>query len=578
MSEQTPKTTPEMTEHEAFIPPYYLLLLALFGLVVAVGVLVTQPTFNVVGWGALGIAGLSLAAWVLMAPDQAKALITGRTARFGGTSLVITVVFIVALIAIYALIRGQGWRFDLTERDLFSLTPESRQAIAAIGADPNLPPVRLLAFYGVTQAGQRDQDTLLFDDYTQTSGGKISYEFIDPERSPAQAELYQVARSGQIVVVALNESGEPDTANAELVSFFSQDELTNAILRVASQGDFRAYFLNVDGGLQLTSTGGSGLSVLNDSLTQRYDWKTQQVSLFEMMGPQSEIKLNDPLADGEVLVIPGGDKPLTDDELAFIARFVDGGGSLIIFAAPSVRAAAGSDGQASVALNQPLALADNLSDYLYTNFGMRFADNLVLDPTLALQSPLIPVAVDFSSSSYITRGFQPNQGIVFELPHSIEIAPVLPENIIAEELARTSAASFARSDIQALLQEAVPTEPGADDLRGPFVLAAAAENTVTGARVVLFGSLSIPTNTFAFGSGIVNLDAAFNSLVWATRFNDFFSTVNVQSAPREQDVPVFATDQQLRNINLITLILLPFGILAIGFMVWWNNRERAHTR
>ncbi|GIL11430.1 MAG: hypothetical protein BroJett038_01500 [Chloroflexota bacterium] len=574
MTDQTPK----MDEQEAFIPPYYMLILAVAGLVVALAVLVTQPTFTVVGWGALGIGALALVAWVLMAPDQAKAVITGRTARFGGTSLVVTAVFVVALIAIYVFIRGQNWRADLTERDTFSLTTESRQAIAGIGADPNLPSVKLLAFYGASQAGRRDQDTLLFDDYAQTSAGKISYEFVDPERNPQLTELYKVTSSGQIAVVALNEAGEPDVENAELVSFFSQDGLTNAILRVAAQGDFRAYFLNVDGGLGLTDGSASGMSLLNDSLTNRYDWKTQQVSLFEMMGEQSEINLNDPTIDGQVLVIPGGDKPLGDDEMAFIASYVSRGGSLVIFAAPSLRVAATASGETSLSANQPLALAENMSKFLYENFGLRFSDDLVLDPTLSLQSPLRPVAVDFSSTHYITRNFASGQsGIVFDLPHSIEIAPTLPENVTVEELARSSEASFSKSDIQAIINS-TNIEQTEDDPKGPFVLAAAAENSATGARVVLFGSASVPSNNFALGSGLVNLDAAFSSLIWTTRFNDFFSTVNIQSAPNAQDVPVFATDQELRNISLLTLVLLPFGVLAVGFIVWWNNRERAHAR
>lgn len=567
---------PKVNEQEAFIPPYYMLILALVGFVVAVGVVVTQPTFNVVGWGALGIALLSLVAWVLMAPEQAKSVITGRTARFGGTSLLVTVIFLAALVAIYVVVRGRDWRVDLTESDTFSLTEESRQAIAGIGADPNLPQVKLLAFYNSIQAGLRDQNSLLFEDYAETSRGKISYEFIDPERSPAQAELYRITSPGQIAVASVNEDGTLDTENAELVSSLSQDELTNAILRVAAQGDFRAYFLNVDGGLQLMDSGASGMSFLNDSLTQRYDWTTQQVSLFDLMGQASAIDLDDPALDGKVLVIPGGDQPLNDDEMQFITDYVSRGGSLVIFAAPSIRGAAGSDGQATFSQNQPLALAENMSGFLWENFGVRFTGDLIVDPSLSLQSPLIPVATDFSATSYITQNFRPNQeGIVFELPHSIEIAPALPENVTVAELARTSTESFAKQDVQAVLQSDGAIQAEEDDPKGPFVLAVAAENSATGARVVLFGSQSVPANNFALGSGIVNLDAAFNSLVWGTRFNDFFSTVNVQSAASPQDAPVIASDQTLRGIQLFTLFLLPFGILAIGFFVWWNNRSHA---
>jgi hypothetical protein len=562
-------------EQDPFIPPFYMLILALVAFLIFAGVALTQPSVNVVGWGALGIAILSFVAWIFMAPDQAKALITGRTARFGGTSILVTAVFLAALVAIYAVVRDQNWRVDLTQRDTFSLTEEGRQSIAGLGVDPNLPKVQILAFYGASQAGSRDQDTLLFEDYVEASAGKISYEFVDPDRSPAQATQYKITRPGQISVAKINEDGTPDLENAQLVNFFNQDDITNAVLRVAASGDFRAYFLNVEGGLQLDDTSASGLSILNDSLTQRFDWNTQQVSLFELTGADSQITLNDESADGEVMIIAGGDKALTDDELKIITDFVDKGGSLVIFAAPSVTTAVTDQGESGVASNQSLALAENLSNYLYTNFGIRFVDNMVFDPALSVQSPAIPVATTFSSTNYITSAFTPNSnGIVFELPHSIEVAPTLPQNVTVDELASTSDTSFSKTDIQAVLEgnmEAAETDP-----KGPFVLAAAAENSQTGARVVLYGSASVPANNFAsLGSGIVNLDAAFNTLVWSTRFNDYFTTVTVQSPVLPQDAPIFANDQLLRTITLATIFVLPFGVLLIGFLVWWFTRERA---
>jgi ABC-type uncharacterized transport system involved in gliding motility auxiliary subunit len=571
MTNQTPDV---VQDQEPFIPPYYMLILALVGFLVAGGVALTQSTFNVVGWGALGIAILSIIMWIFMAPDQAKALITGRSTRYGGVSIIVTVIFLIMLIIVYLVVRDLNLRVDLTQSDNFSLTDEVRQAITGLGADPNLPSIKILAFLGAAQASTRDQGTLLLEDYVETSGGKISYEFVDPDRNPVEVTKYNV-RAGQVVVVRLDEQGQPDVANAETVNSLNQDELTNAVLRVAASGDFRAYFINVDGGLQLDDATGAGLSSLNSLLTDTLDWKTQQVSLFELTGTGSEIKLNDEAADAEVMVIAGGDKALSDDELKVITDFVDKGGSLVIFAAPSVTAATNAQGESSVASNKPLALADNLSNYLYTNFGMRFVDNLVLDPASSVQSPAIPVATNFSSTSYITRNFVPNaNGVVFDLPHSIELAPTLPENVTVDELVKTGDTSFAKTDIQAVLDgnmDQADTDP-----KGPFTLAASAENSVTGARVVLFGSSGVPSDTFAtFGSGIVNREIGFNTMVWATRFNDFFSTVTVQSAVRPQDAAIFANDQVLRNINLFTIFVLPFGVLAIGFLVWWNTRERA---
>ena len=79
MTAQAPN--PNLSEQEPFIPPFYMLVLAAIGLVIAIVVAFTQPTFTVVGWGGLGLALVSIIVWGFMAPDQVRSLVTGRTAR-----------------------------------------------------------------------------------------------------------------------------------------------------------------------------------------------------------------------------------------------------------------------------------------------------------------------------------------------------------------------------------------------------------------------------------------------------------------------------------------------------------------
>ena len=149
---EEPQQMHDEDNEQPFIPPHYMLILALVGLLVAVGVVFTQPTFTVIGWGGLGITLLSLIAWVLMAPEQARDVLTGRTMRFGGMSFIVTLVVLIALIAIYVVVRGLNVRVDLTQADNYSLSTESRQAISAMSADPTVPKIKMYAFYDATLA------------------------------------------------------------------------------------------------------------------------------------------------------------------------------------------------------------------------------------------------------------------------------------------------------------------------------------------------------------------------------------------------------------------------------------------
>lgn len=548
------------TEQEPFIPPQYLLILSVLGFIVAGIVAFTQPTFTVIGYGGLTFGFLALLAWVLLAPQQAKSVFTGRTARFGGTSLLVTIIVLAMLVGIYTVVRNQEWRLDLTESDAFSLTEESRQAIAGIGADPNVPAVKIIAFSSASQAGQRDQDSVLFDDYVQTSGGKISYEFLDIDRNPQQADLYGVTRAGQIAVVALNEAGEPDTENATIVNFTDQEQLTNAILKAAASGEFQAFFLTVQ------DNASADMSVIKDSLRDRFDWTVEDVSLLELTAPESEFQLNDPNVDGQVLILPGGSQPLADQELQVLQDYLAGGGNLIVFAGNNFNEDLSS-----------LATADNLNSYLFENFGLRFNNDIVMDQTLAFQSPLSVIAPTLDSSAFITsNGITSGQGaLIFDASHSIQVAEVPPSNVAAIALSRSGEDSYATTDYQRVLDGNIDEVEG--DAQGPFVLAAAAENAQTGAHVVLFGSPSIGADVFTLFQNVDNLGVAFNSMVWVTDFNNFFSQITILQEQRPQDLPIFADAQTTRNINFITIVLIPFGILLLGVLVWWNNRERQRT-
>jgi hypothetical protein len=568
MSDQDKLPTPPAPEQheaqEAFIPPGVLLGLSAFGFLVALVVAFTQPTFGVIGYGGLAFGVLALLAWVLLAPSQARGVLTGRTVRFGGTSLLVTVLLVVALGAIYVVARNQGIRLDLTQSNAYSLTEESRQAISGYGADPSLPQVRLLAFYTAAQAGSRDRDTALFDDYVTTSNGKLSYEFIDPDRNPQQANLYSVTRPGQIVVAAVTDASTTpvtlDTEDAVTVNNAAQEGLTNAILRAAAQGQFVAYFITTRDGAAADMTN------LQNSLTNRFNWTVQVASLAELTSPGAEHPLNDPNLDGEVMILPGGSAALSAEELQIVQDYLAGGGDLIIYAGTN--------------LNQErtsLATDPALNDYLLSTFGFRFDTQVVVDQTQAFQSPLLPVSTNLDTSAYITTaGIQRGQGaLIFETPNSITLADAPPADVTTTVLSRSSESSYAISDLERILSNDLAQQDA--DAQGPFVMGVQAVSSATGARVVAFTSTSITTDNYA-PLNVDNFPVAFNSVVWATDFNNFVSGITIPQQQRPQDQPLYADEQDLRNINFLTIVLLPAGILLIGLYVWWNGRQRGQAR
>jgi len=582
---QTPNVPNVPDNQEPLIPPIYLVIIGIVGLALALVVALTQPEFGVVGYGGLGLGLLSLIAAFLLAPQEAMALVTGRTVRFGGLSILVTLILLTAFVFLYIFVRNANLEIDLTESDQFSLTQESRDAMTPFGIDPSIPRVKIIGFYNAASGAQRDQAALLLEDYAEASGGKITVEYADVDRQAPLATLYGITRPTQLVVVADNpeasgqavEAGAidalapaapqliqtdetgftPDVNNAEIINSIDQQTLTNAILKVAAQGSFVAYFL------QVQDSEGDQMTSIRSTLEGRYDWTVEDVSLLDFAGTTPAFTLNDPNRDGELMVIAGGTRPLAEQELALLQDYLNNGGDLILFAGNNFN-------------DQGISLATDaaLNDYLVASFGIRINNDVVIDQVQAFQSPLIPGATDFDTTSYITT----NQidtaasAVLFEVPHSLTVSTTPPPNVTVTSLLRSSPTSFARTDFAVLLAETEIARP-ADAVQQPYVLAASAENTQTGAKIVVYGSTSPGLDTFA-QLNVQNIEVAFNSIVWATNFDNFFQQISIVQQEDPTQTPILLSEQDLRNYSFITLGLVPFGILALGALVWWANRER----
>jgi hypothetical protein len=573
MTKQTPTQN-----NEPIIPPGILLLLSAGGLIVALTTALTQTSFGVVGWGGLAVGIVALFVWALMNPEDLLNLFQGRGLAFGGTALIVTVLLIVAGALVYGLVKNQGWRNDFSSNEIYSLNPDVREIVASMGADPSIPSIELIGFYDTLAASDRDRAEILLQQFNEASAGKITYSFVDPNREPLIAEQYgqtddensEAMRSRQYAIVPLAEDGSRDLTQAILVRSTGATELqytlVNELLRLTASGDFRAFVLEVQDGLDLTSTNPDGSASVSEWLTERFNWTVESVNPLFLTGDNARVKLGDAAANGEVVVIPGGSTPLTDDMLSALSTFVSGGGDLIVL------------GDFNVEGGQPLAAADNFSTFLWDNFGLRMKNDFVVDPTAFTQDGWYLTTF---GEHPVTTGLVSNEiGALFLIgTHSIEINSELPENVVVSPLVSTSAESFVRPEFPTsneLTVEQLLT-PGENDAVGSVVVAAAAENTQTGARVVLFGSTSPMFNVwFDYTSQIANTSLLFQSLFWTVDYEDFANALaSVQLNENPSEAPIAPTPQAVTTVNFVSIFALPFGLLAIGVLVWWLSNRRA---
>lgn len=561
----------------AILKPQYLLALAVIGfaLTVASGF---QPSFGFMGMIGLSLLGLSIVTWGLIAPEQLRAAITGRTARYGGTSFVVTVVLIGALIALYVLMRGLNFTFDVTERDAFSVRPEIRESLVQIVGNTNTPDLQLVTFLTAEDAGLRDRLTLLYDDILSTTLGKVSYDFIDIDQQPLLADQYGVTGSQQIAVTPLDGEGNPIPSLANIIDRIDtatfQAELIGYITTQNLQGNFGAYFVVEDGGVRLDVTDGTGMTFLSDDLRTVFGYDVLQGTMTQYRESGADT-LNNPALDGETMIIVGGNFALSEQNRLFLQDYLDQGGSLVLMPGLNI------DGEPT------LAADPELTAYLLDTFGIAFNDDFVVDPVLNYQGSeieLLPNAIsqeNFIGQMGLTEDF--NVQFMFGFPsNSIQVADDAPDNVTTVSLITTSPNAYAIPNVEfpTFVQSATPPNPEQAVRSGALTIAASAENAETGSRLVLIGSATVAQDVLTdldVGQqlGIANRELVLRSVIWASDFNERVSNLEqpvVVQRPSER--VLIATEEQISTINGLLGLVLPFAVLGIGVFVVFLNRER----
>ncbi|GAB1420185.1 hypothetical protein MASR2M15_02690 [Anaerolineales bacterium] len=556
-------------EEGHFISPAFLLGIGFVGILLTLGVLIIEPVFSLMGYLGIFLSVSSLLVWLILYRRSVKAALFSKASPFALWTLLITAAIILTMFLSYLAIRQQDWRFDLSRSSNFSLVEASQSIIEAYADDPNMPPVEIIVFSGSQQLAEQDRLTILLDDYVNFSKGKITYRFVNADREPHYAIQYGI-QNGDTLILPYDENGQAQAANAEIILAPTQEEITNAIIRVSTDADFYAFFANVTDGLLLDSEEALGMSQLRDALDQ-IGWTSESISLFNLVNQDLSIQDLAAQADGSILILPGGSQPLPADQLDIIRKYLAQGGALMILAGANL------DGDVSLATDPAF------NAYLEGEFGIRIPNNLVIDPNASIQGVFNQLIVNYSDSHFITQFLAPGQdSLLFQLSHSLEIAPRVPDDVQIETLAFSGASSYSKPSpdfSQELGAEQLSYVEG--DAGGPFPLAFAVLNRTSGAKLVVFGSDSLATNEAATlsNANIRNLDVTLRAMVWASNFSEYYNNLpQVSIASRDTGQALLLTTQQLSLINFILVILLPALIFGLGLWVWWRERQRAEGK
>lgn len=486
----------------------------------------TSDTLNLALQISIGVLILGLAAYAMMSPDTIRRFLSGRQARYGSNSLILTLAFTGILIAANYIVFNNPKSWDLTEDKSNTLAPETMKILATLPSK-----VTATAFYSASLDSTSADDLLL--KFKSNSNGKFDYKFVNPDLDPAAARDAGITGDGKILL----QMGE----TKEVASFASETELARTMIRLISPEPRKVYFLQGHGEPALEAGGDLGYSTAKSTLES----KNYTVATLNLLTTNS---IPD---DALAIIIAGPLKPVSQQEVSLLKKYVDAGGSLVVLEDPRFFTEFGDS-------------PDPLADYLTAEWGITLNNDIVID-LINTQNPFQAVSSQYTNHP-ITQNLTDKYIVILPQARSISVGTGDKADITVTPLISTTDQSWGESE---LVKDQSPTFDPATDNPGPLNLAAAGENTATKGRVVVFGNSLFATDKVfdAYGNGNIFI----NSVDWAAEQE---SLLDLTTHPATQRTFVPPTQGSFLILLIVAIIVIPGMVVFSGVSSWLSRRKR----
>jgi ABC-type uncharacterized transport system involved in gliding motility auxiliary subunit len=488
----------------------------------------------------IGIVGIL--AFALLDPDRIQRWMGGRQARFGTNMVIMSVAMVGIVVAINYIVYQASARttlwVDLTETKKNSLSAETIRTLHTL---PD--PIKIRAYFSPENTTW-DATRVLLEKYIAGSGGKISYEKIDPNSQPILAKQDGVTKDA-VLILALQ-------SQTQLVSNPAEAEITTAILRLLNPGEHSVLFLTGHGEATIDGAADTDISNIVSSLKN----KSYTVDTLDLTQQKT-------VPDGtQVLVIAGPKQPLQDFELTAIQDYLKKGGGLILMQNPYF-------------LTQMDPTKDILAGYLQKEFGIGFQNDIIIDT--AVQNVMSPFSHAYGTHT-ITARIAPSLNSVFPTAISLTYSQPAGKNLQQTALVTLDALNnqvWGENNISEVgnvnvIAHSTTAKYDKDaDFASPLNIAVSAEDPATSTRVIVFGDEDFAENIYVKNGA--NSDLLLNTIDWASHQENLISLTPKDTSFRFISLP---KDAWVTNaILLAATLLLPGSFIVLGGLVWYNRRK-----
>ena len=451
------------------------------------------------------------------------------------SNMTVAILLILVLaVAVTLLSDRHYFRWDVTASGEHTLSDKTLQALKTIQE-----PVKAIAFVKEPSEEASNVKKLLASYEYHLKG--LSFEMVDPDRNPALTRQYDIKALNTVILEGFGQSQTVKTPDEE--------SLTNALVRLSKGRTEKVYWVMGHGERPFKSTAQESLASIHQNLSnQNYEFE-------ELTLAQKDIP-----SDAALVVVAAPEKNFFPEEVASLKRFLNKGGSLLIFLEPY------QDG--------------GLKEFL-REYGVVMSSDMVVDKMSRVMGGdfLLPMIVTYGNHE-ITKNFRLLS--FFSLARSVEVDKgVKKKGLTLTNLALTSQESWSETDRDALNQGKARLD--AEDRQGPLSLAVIVEldpkeakgeegkeeDKITGeGKLAVFGDADFASNKFVSLAG--NSELMINTMNYLVGRKDL---ITIPEKERPADHLMLSRNQGLM-LFWIPVVGIPLLVIVLGVVVWRKRRSR----
>lgn len=451
------------------------------------------------------------------------------------SNMTVAILLILVLaVAVTLLSDRHYFRWDVTASGEHTLSDKTLQALKTIQE-----PVKAIAFVKEPSEEASNVKKLLASYEYHLKG--LSFEMVDPDRNPALTRQYDIKALNTVILEGFGQSQTVKTPDEE--------SLTNALVRLSKGRTEKVYWVMGHGERPFKSTAQESLASIHQNLSnQNYEFE-------ELTLAQKDIP-----SDAALVVVAAPEKNLFPEEVASLKRFLNKGGSLLVFLEPY------QDG--------------GLKEFL-REYGVVMSSDMVVDKMSRVMGGdfLLPMIVTYGNHE-ITKNFRLLS--FFSLARSVEVDKgVKKKGLTLTNLALTSQESWSETDRDALNQGKARLD--AEDRQGPLSLAVIVEldpkeakgeegkeeDKITGeGKLAVFGDADFASNKFVSLAG--NSELMINTMNYLVGRKDL---ITIPEKERPADHLMLSRNQGLM-LFWIPVVGIPLLVIVLGVAVWRKRRSR----